>query len=593
MPTKNSTIGIQDFKTLLSGNFHKATAPLDATSIEKLFDKIEDEWADGKPVLRQVREPGGTTTKFHYSILCIPLKPTPPPFLPNTNLRETRYGFVLLMELDGVLAVFKRGASGFDEWVDSCTTPIKRGALTRVFAKGALYEKMSLRRMTVSRRELSGCSYESFDLATTIPGLALSRSIPRYIRLRHPQAGTVSLTPSTARVHKSGGRLDIATLAQDLAPIIAQFSAPHTPGFLDAFPIPEDFYSLPANVEPTAVLFELPSMGESDGGQSWQVVSKTDGKPDENITDRIKKGYAEVLALKKSKTLWKFGGAQLAEGQLEITGGQLHVQLKSKVKEVLVNQDNEEIELKTWLRQNKAFTVSFTSPEWFYTQGQLYRRSDFRRDIDLVYKIVDAHPAVAGLTSEKGNTKKYNKKTRGFDVGSIFRFVEDDLCASDKHLLCCDLNDEWADYISITSGSNGGVIRFLHCKHDSPTVGASSFHDVIGQGLKNLGRAQATPNELVTKIGELEAQQFWTKKVHIPRYRGPGNPTKAAQELIADPFSRKEVVLVVTMLKKKAFEQEMRKTPLEPHFVQLVWLLSGFMHACREMGAKPLIVCQP
>jgi hypothetical protein len=77
MPTKNVTIGIQHFKTLLSGNFYKTTTPLDGTSIKVLFDQIELEWANGKPVLRKIRETGGAATNYSYSILCIPLKPTP------------------------------------------------------------------------------------------------------------------------------------------------------------------------------------------------------------------------------------------------------------------------------------------------------------------------------------------------------------------------------------------------------------------------------------------------------------------------------------------------------------------------------------
>ena len=30
-----------------------------------------------------------------------------------------------------------------------------------------------------------------------------------------------------------------------------------------------------------------------------------------------------------------------------------------------------------------------------------------------------------------------------------------------------------------------------------------------------------------------------------------------------------------------------------PHFVQLVWLLSAFIHSSREWGSKPVILCQP
>jgi hypothetical protein len=48
----------------------------------------------------------------------------------------------------------------------------------------------------------------------------------------------------------------------------------------------------------------------------------------------------------------------------------------------------------------------------------------------------------------------------------------------------------------------------------------------------------------------------------------------------------------VTMLSRAAFEVAAGTAPPAPHFIQLVWLLASFTNSCREMGAKPVIVCR-
>jgi hypothetical protein len=227
---------IDDLRALAGGNYFRTGAQFDDNAVETLFDTIQKRWAKGNPLTQDIRKPRTHgALNFHYSFLCIQLKPNKPPFLPNLDLLEKSYGFVLLIEVNGVVAIFKRGTSGFEDWIESECDPIEKRALTRTFSDNAIYEKVSLRRMTVSRNELQGCSYEAFDLATTIPVLGLGRSIPRFIRLSHAVAGTVSLTPATSRMHKSGGRLTVDQLAKEVSDVASSLAAPVANGFLDAF----------------------------------------------------------------------------------------------------------------------------------------------------------------------------------------------------------------------------------------------------------------------------------------------------------------------------------------------------------------------
>jgi hypothetical protein len=586
---------IEDLRALAGGNYFRTGAQFDDNAVETLFDTIEKQWAKGNPLTRDIREPRAHgALNFHYSFLCIQLKPTKPPFLPKLDLQEKSYGFVLLIEVAGVVAIFKRGASGFDDWITSECEPIEKRALTRAFSANAIYEKVSLRRMTVSRSELQGCSYEAADLATTIPVLGLGRSIPRFIRLSHPASGTVSLTPATSRIHKSGGRLTVDQLAKEVAETASSLAAPAATGFLDAFPVPESFASLPAAVQPTGILFELPHLGSTDANHAPHFVLRRNGNPDLEYTKATKLRFSSVLNLTPNGASWSFNAPARAKGSVKKSAKTLSLDISTDLNTILVSENGQEEALVAWIKRERAFSISFDSPEWFFTQGQLYKRSDFQQDMDLVVGALSPNAGLTLLASEKGQWKTYNQNTTRFEAGSIFRFVEDILCVADAHLICADLNDEWADYIAFSPAANGvGRIRFLHCKAGDETSGASSFQEVIGQATKNLGRVQITPEALMTKIQELQVRGSWTAAVPIPRYRGAGNPDQAARTLIADPNISREVVLVVTMLSAARFNNERLKVPLEPHFIQLVWILAAFIHSCREMGAKATIVCKP
>ncbi len=59
-----------------------------------------------------------------------------------------------------------------------------------------------------------------------------------------------------------------------------------------------------------------------------------------------------------------------------------------------------------------------------------------------------------------------------------------------------------------------------------------------------------------------------------------------------DPHAVYEVAIVVPNYSKTQVESELAKIAAgdaQPSVLQMFWLLSGFMHACLEVGAKPLV----
>jgi hypothetical protein len=128
-----------------------------------------------------------------------------------------------------------------------------------------------------------------------------------------------------------------------------------------------------------------------------------------------------------------------------------------------------------------------------------------------------------------------------------------------------DLGDEWADYLCI----NQNALLFIHCKGGKQTGGASSFHEVVGQGLKNLGRIQSTPSDFQNKLTATKKRKLWSG-TKIERLRDPGREWSdfeaAVANLLANPDASKEVHLVVTMLSKAGFPKPAsRQRPRRQH----------------------------
>ena len=103
------------------------------------------------------------------------------------------------------------------------------------------------------------------------------------------------------------------------------------------------------------------------------------------------------------------------------------------------------------------------------------------------------------------------------------------------------------------------------------------------------------PAEFQSKLTATEKSKFWSG-TKIVRLRDSGRRWSdfemAIGGVLADPNAAREVHLVVTMLSRSAFERAAQTAPPPPHFIQLVWLLASFANSCREMGAKPVIICR-
>jgi hypothetical protein len=518
-----------------------------------------------------------------------------PPFFPDSDLEERTFAFLLLLEVEvggeWFLGVFKHDVGSLAEWLDDNCTPLPRTKLAQAFSDGTAVGKMTVRRMTASKHELRRASYEAADLQTSLPMMATGRSAISSLRFDGSD-GSFFVTPSTSRVQRSGGRCTIEGLAAMVRLIATATRSGKSSPFLETFAQAVPIDELPADVTPNSILFDWGELLETDAMELCRLPRAVgeDGSPIQKVV--LLRLLGETVPVLPDGSGWQFtNNPRKSLGRFSRTASKYSV--RQLLWDLVFVRDTrmpvaKPISLAKWVRDNDAYAITFTSPRYFFCGGALYFRAAFAKEVDLVRKCLRAEPALDAATSEKGEPKKSHTV---FPADSIFGIVENTLYAHRDWLCCADLGDEWADYLCIRAGN----LLFIHCKSGDLTKGASCFHDVVGQGLKNLGRVRSTPDEFAAKIARSWERNYW-RETKIRRMRDPSKTgpafAEALKELLADPDSGREVHLVVNMLSLASFDAIDRANP-PPHFLQVVWLLSAFLNSCREAGAKAVIVCRP
>lgn len=576
-----------DLAIARSARFAVLPKALTKTAVTTFFDEVVEE-TGGAKVARQIREAKNDGSgPFVYSFLCFRLQ-SAVPFLATTTLKEVRYGFVLLIERNGYLAAFHRYAKGLDDFVADHTRPVDRRRLTHIWAALARYQKLSTRRMTVAKQELRGASYEADNLETALVPATVSRSVVQTLRMATDKHGTVGVTPGSGRVRVSASRTGLSEIVAFVDDILDGIASGGDSSFLNAFPQPVDLDDLPADIEPAGLLVDTSELqGAIDDPVNPHVLRAADGG---DVPDLLMQQLSTVLTLREDGDGWEaVDENEAVTGRLERLTSSYSLKLPIAKEYVIEDDEGASDPLDKWLRRHSAFSVSFTSPEYFYTGGKLFRKAGFEQEVEMVRQFLTVHAGLDGALSEKGGP--YPENAKKFADDTIFRVVETSLGAADPFIWCCDLGDEWADYI----GADTDRVTFYHCKHGAPTTGASDFQIVVGQALKNLSRVKFRREEVLEKIDSAQDRDSWgsTKIPLLAKGNGGWATLKTTLAgVIANPMTTWQVALVVTALSKTSFDQEAaRKTP-KPHFIQLVWLLSAFIANCRERDAQPRIYCR-
>lgn len=606
---------IEQLCTTKSATFYAGRRGLSNDAVDKLFRSIRARYTAPSQNLflhrRQPYESGAVwpALSFFYE--------RPPSFLTEeANVRERVCGFVLLIEYRDHVAVFRSGLeipSGFK------TRYLGRVDASRVDAaiahRDAIFERIRLRGMSVSKQTMRSKTLEAADLANVVGPLGASRYAPQGYLVNTPD-GHYSATPSTGRITHRSDRIGHEELIDYACEIIDLLRADaQVPSeFIRSFARVVDFATAIGSGEhPSHLSIDVAQLTDEifaddpkirlvrqDGGNYVELSAQEIQAVLQELDAVLGfEGTGRVVDLVRLPGNEKVGTAAINKGRIALRSLDLPATATIEVEHTSnqIGTDPERVSLRRYIDQNDAFIVLFDNLSLAYITGTLFKDDAFVTGGGNFLRYLQVNALLENVTSEKG---AFVAQQVAFDALSTFGVIVANAAADDNVLVCDDLDDEWADFIGLNTTSVPLRITFYHAKHGALSLGAGPFHIAVSQAIKNLGRLALSQDRLPGKI------QRW-----LTTYNNDGVETAISRlsrgtpaELAADfegartsPDAIRRVCIVTSSLSKTAVQQAFASIANgqrpSPYFVQLYWLLLSFFSACQEAGASGHIICRP
>ncbi len=596
-----------------SAHFYKKRRRLPKIAIEELFRSIREK-SDGvtRNIFSHVKEQHGhsqwSAIAFFYerdpSFLVYPEE--------HDHTRERICGFLMLVEYREYAVVFKSSlelpANFKTQYLQRVGDQNFEAAVAPV---DATFEQIKLRNMTTSKHTLRSKTLEANNLQNVIGRAGASRFIAQGYRVRQ-NGEHLSATPNTGRLSQRSDKApykELIAWAENSIETLAE-EAPALSPFIQAFARPINLESMPANLSPTYIAFDVPQLTEDafEVPEEIRFVRGTGDAAaplDKNDSDIILAALDQNFAVRKTRSELQIvdprnntpiGNISLNKNRISLR--KLSIPEMDDIYVESVNspaQNNAGIPLKRYIDQNDLFAILFNDLAVVYLDGTLYRDSNLTDGRSFLLHI-RSYAQLNPVTSEKG---VFADRQAAFDADSVFGVVVDHVADRGELLVCDDLGDEWADFIGVNDISQPKTFSFYHAKHGAATLGASSLHVAVSQAIKNLGRLNPSDDEIATKIDKWEARYANANvETTIQRIIG-GNAdvlrTKLSNTLLS-PDTIRRVFIVTSSLSRRQLQEQFREiqagNPPSAHFVQLYWLLMSFFSACTEVNANGFVICQ-
>lgn len=596
--------------------FYKCRKTLSDTAITKLFTAVRCHTQ--QPSNNVISEIRVVMRGARYSAICFSFDRQPSFLDKASEIWERVYGFLLLVEKDGLVAVMKSGLEVPSYFKTEYLEKVEeKNVETAIAPTKAVFEKLRLRNMSTSRLALRSKTLEANDLENAVPVSSASRFVPQAYSVRRPDGSNYSATPNTGRISNQSERAGLEELVTWSSSVIEQLAANtgSTAAFIKNFARPTSLQDVPSTAYPTSLTFDVGALREAFYGQDAQyrlvrmrgeelvevkevAAGQAFSDLDHNFTisregheyaiANLEEGQAHLGKVSLGKTRISLPGftmPSIADFYVENVSGNARDEAKPKP-------------LSRFLDHEDKFVLLFSDLALAYINGALFRDEALLAGGATFLARLKPLRSLVQTTSEKG---QFVPNQTQFEVGSVFRVVVDDLAADANVLVCDDLGDEWADFIAVDTATDPPTISFYHAKHGDRSLSASAFHDSVGQAIKNLGRMTLPTASMAAKYRSWD-QTYRGRKVtsSIPRIvRGGTKAEIKAQidSLRTAPDLVRRVFIVTSSLSRNAvervFENAAAGVAPSAHFVQLYWLLMSYFSACTEVGVIGYVVCQP
>lgn len=590
---------------LINGNgyFYTRTQKIPKYVIEKVFQDVARDKGSNRFLVREVRNTHSVGSKTIRYSLCIFSYLDKPSFLRNPipNWHETKFSFLLIIEVDDHVAVYKRNVSNMGE-LDAYVAPLDYLVISRLFVDGQTqFEKFYVSQLSTAEHAIRNQSMEANNLAGVIPRLGAPKKIVQNMRVANGQDRR-SISCNTSRINNMTEKNDLNTFFGWVVSTCASIDGfQHKATYLDNFSTPVSYAAHKSTLNPSSILIKLDKLKDDVERQRINAIYQTDDAGDfvGNVT------LAHLIASVEGSSEVVADGSKLRVlnphyDDIELRMYDQSIGIRSaKLKAIILDYDGEKISLLAHLNQRNDFVVNFHNVEFAYTMRKLWRDHRLLEELDGFLSVFVAHPELAHVTSEKGT---FTNGQLAFDKDSIFGFITKKFGSSSKVLICDDLVDEWADFIAL---ENDGL-SFLHAKYvASPGLSATKLHEVIGQAHKNIGFLEPDDAALAGKMGKWsKPYRNGGKKTAIPRLivAPPGGATALHtyySKCLGQPNVKKKVHIVITSISRKELSAALAKLKAGSSFarkaetIQILWFVSSLAASCRELGDELYVHCLP
>ncbi|MDF7660444.1 hypothetical protein PUG81_15870 [Erwiniaceae bacterium L1_54_6] len=508
------------------------------------------------------------------------------------NYQDKIYAFILILEFDNHIAIVKKSCANITEKIEKDFNLVSSHLLASTFNDSDVsFQKISARTMTNSDKAIRARSFESADLKGSFSTHAAGRTIPYYMKLR--QGAIIKTISGSGRLVEASQRVnldEIATWSYNQLLLIKQGGG--VKDFLNSFAKQKELSEVLALTQPNALLIESTSLYEKLQSENARIKYKRPDGSDEFLStlqiNRLLRKFEKVYEIQADLSIpVEVGNAKIKKNSKTLT---IDSTLLRKLK---VISNNKEMTLQSFIYKNGFYSITFNDPRYMYFMGNCFEDSSGISEINSILEMLVPQKNMKTVSSEKG---VFSKTITDFSTNSMFYFVEN-IHSNDDYVFCDDLGSEWADHI--TFNKQESCICFIHSKHGNKSTSASKLHDVVGQGIKNLGYMYFSSTDFMkkakSKLKKKYKNQSITTEINKIRKGDPKQLNKYLGELLKDVKLHRKCILSCSFISKKEIRKEFiklrNKKPTKPHVTQLLWILSSFSHAVKDANAVPIIYC--
>lgn len=511
------------------------------------------------------------------------------------------HAYIILIEIDNFLVILSKSCSNISKIIDKKFELLSRLSNTSLFSEKAECQKLSLRNMTVSDKAIRSRAYEAANLNGVLSLHGAGRSIPSHVKVREG-SNIISLSNS-GRVNELSQRVkfqDIISWAHNKIKILQDGKNNE---FLEHFAKRLDLSEvIESGIEPSSILIETGKLFDAIENSSIYFYRSDSKKV--YITNRLKRKLAlrlekvyELFELKNRLFLIKGVGKK---DVLKINKKTLSIKVNilSRLK---IEHEGKETSIQSYIKKNKLYCVTFTDPQYMYFMDSCFQDRSGISEIDNILEILKPKDNFLVEGEKEPKDDPLTATSIEFSIKSVFGFVEN-LHKEDDYIFCDDLGTEWADHITINISDKS--INFIHSKYtDNTTTSASKLHDVVGQAIKNIGNMYFTKSLFLDKkLNSKFNEKYKTSKgclTNISRVRKGDlqNLDSKLDSLLKHYSLSRKCILCCPFLSKSQIESEFNNIKegkkVSGHIIQLLWIISSFSHAAKEMNIIPIIYCNP